>query len=200
MNNIMKKLTTVLMALLLAITAGAAETFRNPVMWADVPDPDVIRVGDDFWLVSTTMHLMPGAPVMHSRDLVNWTTASYLFDTLGDTPKYDMREGTVYGRGQWATSLRYHNGLYYALFSPNDEPYRSYVYTTADPRNGWTLHSRMPHFHDASLFFDDDYRVYVFSGTGHLTELNADLTGKKPGGIDRPIFSRDSTETGLLEA
>lgn len=183
----------------LALTANAADTFKNPVMWADVPDPDVIRVGDDFWLVSTTMHLMPGAPIMHSKDLVNWQTVSYLFDTLNDTPKYDMKGGTVYGRGQWATSLRYHNGTYYALFSPNDEPYRAYVYTTQDPRKGWTLHSRLPHFHDSSLFFDDDGRVYVFSGTGVLTELNADLTDKKAGGIDQVVFQRDSTENGLLE-
>ena len=59
-----------------------AVTFKNPVVWADVPDPDVIRVGDYFYMVSTTMHLMPGAPVMRSRDLVNWETVSYLFDEL----------------------------------------------------------------------------------------------------------------------
>ena len=103
--------------LLLSLTGGmtscalkketAASTFKNPVLWADVPDPDVIRVGDDFYLMSTTMHLMPGGPVMHSKDLVNWRTASYLFDRLTDSPKYDMQGGTVYGRGQWATSLKY---------------------------------------------------------------------------------------------
>lgn len=87
-------------------------TFKNPVVWADVPDPDVIRVGDYFYMVSTTMHLMPGAPVMRSRDLVNWETVSYLFDELHETPKYDMEEGTVYGRGQWATSIRYHDGKF----------------------------------------------------------------------------------------
>lgn len=195
----LKQLSNLFIAALVAMAANASDTFKNPVMWADVPDPDVIRVGDDFWLVSTTMHLMPGAPIMHSKDLVNWETVSYLFDTLNDTPKYDMQGGTVYGRGQWATSIRYHNGTYYALFSPNDEPYRAYVYTTKDPRQGWTLHSRLPHFHDSSLFFDDDGRVYVFSGTGMLTELNSDLTDKQPGGIDQPIFQRDSEETGLLE-
>ena len=171
----------------------------NPMMWADVPDPDVIRVGDDYWLVSTTMHLMPGAPVMHSKDLVNWKTVSYVFPSLHDTPKYDMKEGTVYGRGQWATSLRYYNGLYYLYFSPNDEPFRGYVYTTKDPREGWTLHSRIPHFHDASLFFDDDGRVYMFSGTGSLKELLPDLSGVKPDGVNIHVFERDASETGLLE-
>lgn len=194
-----RRISGLFFAALMAVATNGATTFKNPVMWADVPDPDVIRVGDDFWLVSTTMHLMPGAPIMHSKDLVNWETVSYLFDTLNDTPKYDLKNGTVYGRGQWATSLRYYKGTYYALFSPNDEPYRAYVYTTTDPRKGWTLHSRLPHFHDASLFFDDDGRVYVFSGTGVLTELNADLTDKKQGGIDQVVFQRDSDENALLE-
>ena len=176
-----------------------AVTFKNPVVWADVPDPDVIRVGDYFYMVSTTMHLMPGAPVMRSKDLVNWETVSYLFDKLHETPKYDMEEGTVYGRGQWATSLRYHDGRFYALFSPNDVPYRSFVYTTDDPAKGWTLHSRMKHFHDASLFFDDDGRVYVFSGTGALTELEPDLSGVKEGGVNMTLQVRDEEEKGLLE-
>ena len=189
-----------LMSVLAAFGAGAqGETFRNPVVWADVPDPDVIRVGDDFYLVSTTMHLMPGGPVMRSKDLVGWETVSYLFDTLNDTPKYDMVGGTVYGRGQWATSLRYHNGTFYALFSPNDEPYRSYVYKTDDPAKGWTLNSRLPHFHDSSLFFDDDGRVYVFSGQGRLNELTPDLKGLRQGGTDTTVIQRDAEENGLLE-
>ena len=81
------------------------EPIKNPMLWADVPDPDVIRVGDTFYLVSTTMHLMPGAPVMASKDLKNWETVGYIFDKLTDSPKYDLQEGTAYGRGQWATSL-----------------------------------------------------------------------------------------------
>ncbi len=157
----------------------ASPTFRNPVLWADVPDPDVIRVGNDFYLVSTTMHLMPGGPVMTSKDLVNWHTVSYLFDRLIDSPKYDMRGGTVYGLGQWATSLKYHNGMFYALFAPNDSPGgESYLYQTKDPRQGWTLRTRLPHFHDCSLFFDDDDRVYVFHGTGIV---KMDLGGMREG-------------------
>lgn len=174
-------------------------TFKNPVVWADVPDPDVIRVGDYFYMVSTTMHLMPGAPVMRSKDLVNWETVSYLFDELHETPKYDMEEGTVYGRGQWATSIRYHDGKFYALFSPNDVPYRSFIYTTDDPAKGWTLHSRMKHFHDCSLFFDDDGRAYAFYGTGQVTELEPDLSGVKEGGLNITLPVRDEEEKGLLE-
>lgn len=174
-------------------------TFTNPMLWSDVPDPDVIRVGDDFYLVSTTMHLMPGAPIMHSKDLVNWEIVSYLFDKLTDTPNYDLNGCTAYGRGQWATSIRYHNGKFYAYFSPNDKPFRGYVYTTEDPKGKWELVARTPHFHDASLFFDDDGRVYVFYGTGQLRELKPDLTDVQPGGVDMKIFERDESENGLLE-
>ena len=174
-------------------------TFTNPMLWSDVPDPDVIRVGNDFYLVSTTMHLMPGAPIMHSKDLVNWEIVSYLFDKLTDTPNYDLNGCTAYGRGQWATSIRYHNGKFYAYFSPNDKPFRGYVYTTEDPKGKWELVARTPHFHDASLFFDDDGRVYVFYGTGQLRELKPDLTDVQPGGVDMKIFERDESENGLLE-
>jgi beta-xylosidase len=174
-------------------------TFRNPVLWADVPDPDVIRVGSDFYLVSTTMHLMPGAPIMHSKDLVNWRTVNYIFDKLTDSPKYNMIGGTVYGRGQWATSLKYHKGKYYALFAPNDNPGGdTYIYETDHPEKPWKLVSRLRHFHDASLFFDDDDRVYVIYGTGQMCELEPDFSGVKPGS-DVKLFQRDSTETGLLE-
>ena len=107
--------------------------FINPVMWADVPDMSITRNGDNFYLISTTMHLMPGAPVMTSKDLVHWEIASYVFDSLSDNSKYDLLDGTVYGRGQWASSIRHHNEKYYVLFSPNDQPYRSYIYETTDP-------------------------------------------------------------------
>lgn len=202
----MRKLLINLTFLLLAatITSNAVEvadksTFANPMLWADVPDPDVIRVGDDFYMVSTTMHLMPGCPIMRSKDLVNWEVISYVFDTLDDNSRYRLIDGNVYGRGQWATSLKYHNGRFYVLFSPNDQPYRSYIYSTADPTGKWELVSRTPHFHDSSLLFDDDGRVYVYSGTGNLRELNPDLSDVKEGGVDMVIFERDSTETGLLE-
>lgn len=173
--------------------------YTNPVMWADVPDMSITRSGDEYYLISTTMHLMPGAPVMKSKDLVHWEIVSYVFDTLNDNSKYDMVDGTVYGRGQWASSIRFHKGRYYVLFSPNDKPFRSYLYTTTDPSGKWDLLVRMPHFHDNSLFFDDDGKVYVFSGTGQLRELNEDLSGVKEGGVDMTVFKRDAEETGLLE-
>jgi beta-xylosidase len=172
----------------------------NPVMWADLPDMSICHHGSDFYLISTTMHLMPGAPVLKSKDLVHWEIASYVFDSLYDNSKYNLIDGTVYGRGQWASSIRYHNDKYYVLFSPNDQPFKSYIFETDDPSSGnWKLLSRTQHFHDNSLFFDDDGRVYVFYGTGQLRELQSDLLDVKPGGVDMKIFEHDADETGLLE-
>lgn len=174
-------------------------TYRNPVIYADVPDMSVTRAGEYYYMISTTMHLMPGGPVMRSKDLVNWETVSYVFDKLTDNSKYDLIGGTVYGRGQWASSIRYHNGKFYVLFSPNDVPYRSYIFTAEDPAGKWELLSRTQHFHDASLFFDDDGRVYVFYGTGELKELKSDLSDVKADGVSMKIFERDADEQGLLE-
>lgn len=173
--------------------------YTNPMMWADVPDLSVTRNGDDYYLISTTMHLMPGAPIMKSKDLAHWEIVSYVFDTLNDNSKYDLLNGTVYGRGQWASSIRFHKGKYYVMFSPNDQPFRSYLYSTTNPEGKWELVSRMPHFHDNSLFFDDDGKVYVYYGTGELRELREDLSDVKEGGVNMKIFERDASETGLLE-
>lgn len=176
------------------------EKIENPMLWADVPDPDVVRVGDTFYMVSTTMHLMPGAPVMASKDLKNWETVGYIFDRLTDSPKYDLLQGTVYGRGQWATSLKYHNGRFYALMAPNEggEMGRTYIFTAEKADGPWTLVSRMRHFHDCSLFFDDDGRVYVFYGTGEMMELKSDLSDVIEG-THRRIFQREADERGILE-
>ena len=204
----MKLSTILLCGALLSTTAASADDYetlqmekvQNPMLWADVPDPDVIRVGDTFYLVSTTMHLMPGAPIMKSKDLKNWETVGYIFDKLTDSPKYDMKEGTVYGRGQWATSLKYHNGKFYALLAPNEAGAMgdTYIFTADKAEGPWKILSRMRHFHDCSLFFDDDNRVYVIYGTGEMMELKSDLSDVIEG-THQQIFQREDDEKGLLE-
>lgn len=176
------------------------EKIQNPMLWADVPDPDIIRVGDTFYLVSTTMHLMPGAPIMKSKDLKNWETIGYIFDKLTDSPKYDLQQGTAYGRGQWATSLKYHHGKFYALLAPNERGAMgdTYIFSAEKAEGPWTIVSRMRHFHDCSLFFDDDNRVYVVYGTGELMELKPDLSDVIEGSHLK-IFQREEDEKGLLE-
>lgn len=197
----MKKILSLVLVSVMAVAGSTASAqltetvttpkiqVQNPFIWADTPDPDIIRVGEYYYLVTTTMHLFPGAPIMRSTDLVHWETVSYLFDEIKDTPRYDLNEGTVYGRGQWATTLRYHKGTFWALFVANDDPHKSMVFKTDDPAKGWKLHSRLPAYHDSSLFFDDDDRVYVFSGSGNisLVELEPDLTAEKKGGIKKTL-------------
>ena len=203
------KLSTILLAVAVMLPIrGLADDYatlhtekiQNPMLWADVPDPDVIRVGDTFYLVSTTMHLMPGAPIMKSKDLKNWETVGYVFDRLTDSPKYDLQEGTAYGRGQWATSLKYHNGKFYALLAPNEQGAMgdTYIFTADKAEGPWKILSRMRHFHDCSLFFDDDNRVYVVYGTGEMMELKPDLSDVIEGSHQQ-IFQREEDEKGLLE-
>ncbi len=195
-------LLSILLFLAVLVGVSAQERVSNPMLWADVPDPDIIQVDGTFYLVSTTMHLMPGAPIMRSRDLKNWETVSYVYDRLTDSPKYDLSptEGTVYGRGQWATSLKYHQGKFYVLFAPNEQGPMgdTYIYSADRAEGPWTLVSRMRHFHDCSLFFDDDDRVYVVYGTGELMELKKDLSDVIEG-THQKIFEREADETGLLE-
>ena len=201
-------ITLTLVAALMPVTSMMADDYetlktekiQNPMLWADVPDPDIIRVGDTFYMVSTTMHLMPGAPIMKSKDLKNWETIGYIFDRLTDSPKYDLQEGTAYGRGQWATSLKYHKGRFYALLAPNEQGPMgdTYIFTAEKAEGPWTILSRMRHFHDCSLFFDDDDRVYVVYGTGEMMELKADLSDVIEG-THQQIFQREGDEKGILE-
>lgn len=189
--------------MLLSIVAGgtalASDTYRNPIINADVPDMSVCRAGKYFYMVSTTMHLMPGCPVMRSTDMKTWKTVSYVFPRIDDAPRYSLIDSTAYGQGQWASSIRYHNGQFYVWFTANGSPHRGFIYAAEKAEGPWTLIARPPHFHDGSLFFDDDGRVYIFHGTGHITELTPDLQGIKAGGVDQQIFERDKDEQGLLE-
>lgn len=177
-------------------------TFTNPVIYADVPDVCVIRVDSDYYMISTTMHLMPGGPIMKSKDLVNWEIISYLFDEINDSPLYDLEGGNVYGQGQWASSLRYHNGKFYVFFAAN-RPRKSYIYSTEDPAGEWEKIAVLNEcYHDASLLFDDDGRVYLANSAGHvrITELNSDLSGIKEDGLDTVVIKGDQMGyPGLLE-
>lgn len=176
-------------------TASAAETttITNPVIWADVPDVDVIRVGDTYYMVSTTMYFSPGAPIMKSKDLVSWEICNYVYDTYAEGDVQNLTNGKHdYAHGQWATSLRYHKGTYYVFFGSYGSG-KSYIYKTNDIENGtWTRSEINGMYHDASLFFDDDGRNYLIYGGGgniEIKELNAEMTGFKEGGASKRLFS-----------
>ena len=183
-----RKLLLILL-LALANTSEAQNTFSNPVIYADVPDMDIVRVDNDFWMVSTTMHFMPGAPIMHSTDLVHWETVNYLFQTLDESPRNNLEGGNVYGRGQWAASLKYHKGKFYCFFGTGG---RSYLYSTSDPRQPWEIiwQSNI-YFHDAAFFIDDDDRPFLFFNGSHiqLREFYPDF---------RPGFKEDGVKCEVI--
>ena len=172
---------------------------RNPIVWADVPDLAVIRVGDVYYMSSTTMDLSPGLPIMKSTDLVNWKMVGYAYETLGENDALTMQNGkNAYGGGSWASSLRYHDGMFYvSTFSQTTG--KTYVYRTKDVEKGpWEAHSFSPMLHDHSLFFDDDGRVYMIYGGGRvrLREMLPDASGLKPGGVEKVIIENASVVAG----
>ena len=165
-------LTMTLSAIPLSPRAVAAsdsgnETFTNPVMYADVPDVDVIRVDDAYYMVSTTMHLSPGCPVMKSTDLVNWETVSYTYDILDDGDKFALRNGeSDYGNGSWAASIRHYNGKYYVSFASLSTG-KTYIFSTTDVENGtWHRSEFNGYLHDVSLLTTQDDGMYVVYGSG----------------------------------
>lgn len=171
----------------------------NPVIWADVPDIDVIRVDDAFYMVSTSMHSMPGCPIMKSFNLKDWEIVNYVFDTLEDNAAHNLSDGKgIYGKGSWAASLRYHNGTFYVCFSCNDMQ-QFYIYRTKDIEQGnWERSVIKGLLHDPALLFDED-RVFVFSGNGdiYITELTPDAAAIKPGGIRQLLFEGERDGIGL---
>lgn len=167
----------------IASTDDGNGNYSNPVIFADVPDVDFIRVDDAYYMVSTTMHLSPGCPVMKSYDLVNWEIVNYVYNTLDDADNLALRAGQHnYGQGQWAASIRYNNGTYYVGFLSYATG-KSYIYYTKDIENGkWDRFEFNEGFHDMSLLFDDDGRIYIIYGGGQIwcVELEKDLSAIKP--------------------
>lgn len=197
---IRKTFLTAIASFVLTLAIGAQTTFRNPVINADVPDVSVCKVADTYYMVSTTMHLMPGAPIMKSKDMVNWEIASYVFDRIDDGDRYNLINGqTVYGQGQWASSIRYHMGKFWVWFTANGAPGKGFIYCADSAEGPWTLVARPPHMHDASLFFDEDGRKYLFTGDGHIVELGDDFNPKEGGLKKRVVNGReDPQERGAL--
>lgn len=179
--------------------SSLAQQAKNPLIFADVPDLSMIRVGNTYYMSSTTMHMSPGVPIMSSKDLVNWKLVSYCYDTLVSNDEMNLDNGKfTYGRGSWASSIRYQKGTFYvSTFSATSG--RTHIYTTKNIEKGpWKATSFRPSLHDNSLFFDDDGRVYMIYAAGklRLVELNADLSGIKPGTTEQVIIENASAPAG----
>lgn len=185
-----KRILAVMVTVLSLVGLASAEKAQNPTIWADVPDVSSIRVGDTYYMSSTTMHMSPGVPIMKSMDLVNWEMAGYAYDRLVENDQMNLLNGEdAYGKGTWASSLRYHKGTFYvSTFSATTG--KTHVYSAKDVAGPWKASSFEPVLHDNSLFFDDDGRVYMVYGSGKITlvELLPDASGMKPGGVNKVII------------
>ncbi|TLV01456.1 glycoside hydrolase family 43 protein [Dyadobacter luticola] len=190
-----------LLAFLLFLTAfgSMGQGARNPIIFADVPDAAMIRVGDTYYMSSTTMHMNPGVPIMKSKDLVNWELVSYAYDTLANVDELNLVNGkNTYGRGSWASGLRYHRGTFYVTTFAQTTG-KTYIFTTKNIEKGpWKSTSFKPSYHDHSLFFDDDGRVYLIYGAGKikLVELDETVSGVKPGSTEQVIIENASAPAG----
>ena len=163
----------------------------------DIPDPDVIFHGGYYYLITTTMHFFPGGEILRSKDLKKWEHYSYVFDRLESTPAQRLEgDDHIYGKGMWAPSLRFHEGLFYVVFSSNDA-HKTYLFRSQDLKGPWERSEIKGFYHDPSLFFDEGRSYLVYGNTKiHLTELNEELTGPKDGGINR-VIADDSGNPNL---
>lgn len=140
--------------------------YKNPIIFADYSDPDVIRVDDDFYMVASSFNTMPGIPVLHSNDLVNWEIINHVYDSL-PLEKFDK---PAHGQGSWAPSIRFHNGLFYVYFcTPHDG---LFVATAKDPAGKWDLEfiEKVELWEDPCPLWDDDGNAYLVRG-----KLRADI-------------------------
>jgi xylan 1,4-beta-xylosidase len=154
-------------------------TYSNPLFYEEFEDPDVIRVGEDYYLAGTTMHMNPALIVLHSKDLVNWELASYCMDRLDFGPAFRLEGGTIYGRGIWAPCIRFHDGMFYVFSNVNGVGCQ--VFRSKSPNGPWAR-NQLAGMHDLSVLFDDDGKIYAIYGATRpvIVELNKDITGIVP--------------------
>jgi beta-xylosidase len=158
--------------------------YQNPVLHADYSDPDAIRVGNDYWLTASSFSHVPGLPILHSKDLVNWELVAHALPRL--VPEDTFRT-PQHGKGVWAPALRHHDGKFWIYYP--DPDFGIYLITAADPRGPWTapvLVKGGKGLIDPCPLWDDDGRLYLIHGWAKsragvaniltLLELNNDGT------------------------
>lgn len=169
-----KKMTLSLVALLLMVFVFSCDhtdkeragTFTNPVIHADYSDPDVVRTGDDYYMVASSFNCVPGLPVLHSNDLVNWRLIGY---ALGRLQPREYFSQVRPGEGVWAPCIRFHGGSYYIYYPDPDRGI--FMVKASDPRGPWSDPVRVKGgsgLIDPSPLWDDDgmaYLVWAFAGS-----------------------------------
>jgi beta-xylosidase len=190
----MKRAALLLIAAPLVLSAAPA-TYTNPVLFADYSDPDVIRVGRDYYLVASSFHFSPGLPILHSRDLVHWRILGHVLPRLPFAPEYDMPGphtltdriskpvgGTRYAGGVWAPSIRHHAGRFWVYWATPDEGV--FMASAVRPDGPWTTPVKVidqPLLEDPCPFWDDDgtaWLIHSRHGAGPLIlhRMSADGT------------------------
>lgn len=163
---------------LVSCSQPAQETFTNPIVFSDIPDPCVTRVGDTFYMVSTTMQYSPGCPVMISKDLVNWKIVNYVYDRLEEDDQRNLANGqNDYGNGSWAANIRYdrYEGRFYVIFTCNTTG-KSYIFTTEDAVNGEWTRSEVAKCYDPGFLFVDtgsECEKYIVNPSDNLASHEA---------------------------
>lgn len=141
-------------------------TYKNPILYADYSDPDVCRAGDDYYMTASSFNCIPGLPVLHSKDLVNWTIIGHAIDRLRPDSVFSLPQ---HGNGVWAPSIRYHNGEFYIYYG--DPDYGIYMLKTKNPVGAWSdpvLVKAGKGLIDSCPLWDDDgnaYLVYAYAGS-----------------------------------
>ena len=133
-------------------------SYKNPIVYADYSDPDVIRVGEDFFMTASSFNFSPGLPILHSKDLVNWKVVNYAIERM-PYPQYDLPQ---HGKGVWAPALRYHKGEFYIYFGAPDEGV--FMVKTKDPFGKWeapVLVKAANGWIDTCPFWDEDGKAYL---------------------------------------
>ena len=140
------------------VSDGGDGTYTNPVIFADYSDPDVVRVGDDFYLVSSSFNCVPALPILHSKDLVNWTIVGHVFDRF----PYGQFDLPQHGNGVWAPSIRYHQGLFYVYYG--DPDYGIFMARARNPAGPWSALvcvQKAKGWIDPCPFWDGDGKAYL---------------------------------------
>ncbi len=169
-------------------------TFTNPPLYADYPDPDIIRVGEDYYFATTTFANSPGLTILHSLDLVNWEIVSHVVPRLDGREQYDLKNGSAYRAGIFAPSLRYHDGTFYVVTTPVNQNTR--IYYSKKIRGPWQFHELDRAAFDPGFFIAADGTGYIATSggwDGHVTLLTLSPDFSKVAGA-RGIFSYKGIE------
>ncbi|KAL4879064.1 glycosyl hydrolase [Aspergillus karnatakaensis] len=158
-----------------------SSTFTNPILWEDLPDPEIIRVHKTYYMSASSFHFSPGAPILQSSDLVHWEYIGHSVPSLPPAERFslDGKRPVAYGKGVWASTLEYResNGLFY-FYTPVQGTDKTFVYTARDPSGEWTAHEPIERFYyDLGVLVDEDDGMYIAHGTRVIEVARLDGEG-----------------------